>query len=129
MGAKFSWYLSSLFFGQYLTVWATFPVAPQIGQVYFISTGHLEKMAIQHFFLFCCCAMFIVRNVPDQTPVVFEGVRHVELLVLSVVLAKDAKVVLWPLVAASHRRQAQPLRGQHPAAAKLLALFESRLCC
>ena len=120
MGAKFSWYLSSLFFGQYLTVWATFPVAPQIGQVYFISTGHLEKMAIQHFFLFCCCAMFIVRNVPDQTPVVFERVRHVELLVLSIVLAEDAEVVLGPrgpeatvTTNKRHRRrcQAQTLRG------------------
>ena len=52
--------------------------------------------------------------VPDQTPVVFEGVRHVELLVLSVVLAEDAEVVLGPrgpeatvTTSERHRRRSQ----------------------
>ena len=41
--------------------------------------------------------MFIVRIVPDQTPIVFECVRHVELLVLSIVFAEYAEVVLRPV--------------------------------
>ena len=53
-------------------------------------------------------------TIPDQAVVILEGVSHVELLVLSIVLAEDAEVVLGPrgpeatvTTSERHRRRSQ----------------------